>query len=351
MQYSVAFASEVDSWRWAKRAEALGFHSAWFYDTQMLNPDVFICMALAAHETSRIRLGTGVLVPSNRIEPVAANAFASLNKIAPGRIDFGVGTGFTARRTMGLGAMSLRQMRSYVEAVRRLLHGQLTEVQLEGQMRQVQFLDPDLQLINLEDEVPLWVSAFGPKAKQLTADLDAGWLNFGSMGALQALQEMQSIWTRSGRPLEKLAANLFFLGAVLQGDPESDNARLMAQAGPLTAVTFHNMADEIGGMGGKGIKPGPLRDLLDEYLKVHDHYSPATARYLSNHRGHLMYVRPEETHITPQLVQNTTMSGQHDELVARLRGLRDAGYTQLTVQLVHNHESALEDWAKVFRAI
>jgi len=76
MKYSVAFASEVDSWRWAKRAEELGFHAAWFYDTQLLNPDVFICMALAAHETSSIRLGTGVLVPSNRIEPVTANAFA-----------------------------------------------------------------------------------------------------------------------------------------------------------------------------------------------------------------------------------------------------------------------------------
>ena len=92
MKYSVAFASEVDSWKWAKRAEELGFHGAWFYDTQLLNPDVFICMALAAHETSKIRLGTGVLVPSNRIEPVTANALASLNKLAPGRIDFGVGT-------------------------------------------------------------------------------------------------------------------------------------------------------------------------------------------------------------------------------------------------------------------
>ena len=67
MRYSVAFASEVDSWKWVKRAEALGFHAAWFYDTQLLNPDVFVCMALAAHETSRIRLGTGVLVPTNRI--------------------------------------------------------------------------------------------------------------------------------------------------------------------------------------------------------------------------------------------------------------------------------------------
>ena len=138
---------------------------------------------------------------------------------------------------------------------------------------------------------------------------------------------------------------------MLSGDLETDNARLMAQGGPLTAVTFHNLADEVGGMGGKGIKPGPLRDLLDEYLQVHDQYVPATARYLSNHRGHLMYVRPEETHITPQLVQNTTMSGEHDELVTRLRGLRDAGYTQLTVQLVHNHEAALEDWAKVFQAL
>ena len=41
-------------------------------------------MALAAHETSSIGLGTGVLIPSNRIAPVTANGLASLNKIAPG---------------------------------------------------------------------------------------------------------------------------------------------------------------------------------------------------------------------------------------------------------------------------
>ena len=76
MKFGIALASEVDSWRWAVRAEKLGFNSAWFYDTQLLNPDVFVCMVLAADETDRIRLGTGVLVPSNRIEPVTANALA-----------------------------------------------------------------------------------------------------------------------------------------------------------------------------------------------------------------------------------------------------------------------------------
>ena len=61
----------------------------------MLCADVFVAMALAAARTSRIRLGTGVLIPSNRFAPVAANALASLAKLAPGRIDFGVGTDFT----------------------------------------------------------------------------------------------------------------------------------------------------------------------------------------------------------------------------------------------------------------
>ena len=64
-------------------------------------------MGAAAMQTSRIRLGTGVLVPSNRIAPVAASGLATLNALAPGRIDFAVGTGFTGRRTMGLPAIKL----------------------------------------------------------------------------------------------------------------------------------------------------------------------------------------------------------------------------------------------------
>ena len=144
MKYSVAFASQTDSWRWVRRAEELGFHAAWFYDTQLLNPDVFVCMALAAHETSTIRLGTGVLVPSNRIEPVTANAFASLNKIAPGRIDFGVGTGFTARRTMGLGAIPLAKTEEYIQRVRQLLRGETVDWEFESKSRKIRFLNPCL---------------------------------------------------------------------------------------------------------------------------------------------------------------------------------------------------------------
>src|ERR1035437_4792537 len=105
MDFGIALPTAADSWRVTKRAEELGFSHAWFYDTQMLSADCFVAMGAAAVKTTRIRLGTGVLIPSNRIAPVAANAFASLNKLAPGRIDFGVSTGFTGRRAMGLGAI------------------------------------------------------------------------------------------------------------------------------------------------------------------------------------------------------------------------------------------------------
>ena len=350
MHYSVAFASETDSWRWAKRAEELGFHAAWFYDTQLLNPDVFICMALAAHETSRIRLGTGVLVPSNRLEPVTANAFASLNKLAPGRIDFGVGTGFTARRTMGLGALPLSRTRTYVERVQALLKGEIVQWDYESKSRKIGFLNPDLELINVSDEVPLWFSAFGPKAKEVTAQLGAGWLNFGAQGAQESLAEMQTAWRDAGHSASDLEANLFFLGAVVEGDA-GDDEKLMQQAGPLTAVMFHNFADDVGAMGGANLPEGPLSNLVSEYLSVHESYEPADARYLQNHRGHLMFVRPEETHITPELVKATTMSGTRSELVERMRALKDMGYTQVTVQLVHQHEAALEEWAEVFAAV
>lgn len=355
MKYSVAFASEVDSWRWAKRAEELGYSSAWFYDTQLLNPDVFVCMALAAHETSTIRLGTGVLVPSNRIAPVAANAFASLNKLAPGRIDIGVGTGFTARRTMGQSAVKLDETRDYIETMQTMLRGEIALWRDGGrdgaETHKVRFLDPELGLINLDDETPLWFSAFGPKAQALTAELGAGWLNFGAHAAGPSMESMRTAWVAAGRAPEDLDANLFFLGAVLTGDAKEDDARLMAQAAPQTAVMFHNMADEVGAMGGANMDSGPLGDIAREYLDLHAQYEPADARYLENHRGHLMYVRPEERHITPELARSTTLSGTREELIERLQEIKRMGYSQVTVQVVHGHESALDEWAEVFQAL
>ena len=168
-------------------------------------------MGAAAVKTDRIRLGTGVLIPSNRIAPVAANGLATLNALAPGRILAGYGTGYTGRRSMGLGAYKLSQMDEYIRIVQAMLRGETPELHIEGRTRKIRFLNPDRKLINIEDPVPTYISAFGPKARQATARLDANWINadFGEAVSIATANEMDELTAPPAkiRPANKKACS------------------------------------------------------------------------------------------------------------------------------------------------
>ena len=233
MDFGIGVTSGVDAWRVVQRAEALGFSHAWLVDTQLLCADLFASMAVAAVHTSRIRLGTGVLVPSNRIAPVTANGLATLNKLAPGRIDFGVGTGFTARNTMGLGAMRLGDLREHVRVVRGLLAGETVECQLEDRRRKIRFLNPDAGLIDIEHPIPLHVSAFGPRARALTVEIADGWMHFvGRLSSgLRAVGEMTRPAARRDATPQSLQDGLR-MGCVL-ADGEASTAPRAGAGRPL----------------------------------------------------------------------------------------------------------------------
>ncbi len=354
MDFGIAVATKTDSWKVVKRAEELGFKDAWFYDTQLLNPDIFVGMALAAEYTSTIGLGTGVLIPTNRIAPVAANALASINKLAPNRIRFGVGTGFTGRRTMGQSAMKLRDMESYINDVQGLLAGDIVNWQSEGKEHPIRFLNPDIGLINIEDSIPLHISAFGEKSRQLTAKMKAGWLNFGGSveDALQSLGTMQTAWQSEGHQVENLQSTLFTLGRVLQPGESATSEPALAEAGPLAAVGYHALvegfaSDMIGNM-----FPPERAAQIEAYRAIYEKYEPEDARYLQLHRGHLMFPRPEEKpFLTEELILGSTFTGTKQELIEKIRILEDGGYTQFTIQVVHGQEDAIEDWADVFEAV
>ena len=227
MKFGIAIPTDSDSWRLVRRAEELGFDHAWFYDTQLLSADCFVAMAACAMKTTRIRLGTGVLIPSNRIAAVTANAFASLNKLAPGRIDFGISTGFTGRRTMGLGAIRLSDMEEYIRVVQGLWRRETIEADVEGKKRLIRFLNPDLGLINLDDPMPLYIAASGPKARALTAKLGAGWID-GAASVAHAtanLALMRDAWADSSGPLNAVA---WAGGAVLEPGEPYDSPRAVA---------------------------------------------------------------------------------------------------------------------------
>ncbi len=104
----------------AVQAEELGLRSFWVNDTPMVHGDPFVALSLCAKATRRIRLGIGVTSPGLRSAPAAASAFASLNALAPGRIICGVGTGNTARRTLGMQPTTTAALQRFTEALQDL---------------------------------------------------------------------------------------------------------------------------------------------------------------------------------------------------------------------------------------
>ncbi len=354
MDFGIALATSADSYKVVERAEALGFSHAWFYDTQMLSADCFVAMGAAAVKTSRIRLGTGVLIPSNRIAPVAANAFATLNKLAPGRIDFGVGTGFTGRRAMGLGALKLREMEEYIRVVMGMLAEETIETELDGKPRKIRFLNPEAGLINTLDPVALHVSAYGPRGRALTARLGANWILFFNdvANGVAGLEAMQQSWAEAGRAAGDLHATAFVLGCILAQGEAADSPRAMAQAGPRAAVLLHRCADEaLAGLPNSSPVPDSVAEAVAGYVELARGFEPKDAPWLENHRGHLMFVKDiERRFITAELIRQSTFTGTESDIKGRVEALRDAGYRQFTVQLTPGSEDAIEDWARIKRA-
>ena len=354
MDFGIALPTAADSWKLVQRAEELGFTHAWFYDTQMLSADCFVAMGAAAVNTRRIRLGTGVLVPSNRIAPVTANALATLNQLAPGRIDFGVGTGFTARRAMGFGAIKVKDMETYIAQVYGLLRRETVDFEMEGQKRKIRFLNPELPLFNTTDPIALHLSAFGPRTRALTAKLKAGWIDFvGKVETgIKEVEAMREAWSKAGHAMADLSATAFALGCVLQDGELADSERAMAQAGPRAAVMLHRAADEALA----GLAPGvtmlsKTAPELQAYIDLARGFEPKDAPYLQNHRGHLMFVKPEEKRfVSADLIRATSFTASEAEIKQRIDALRGAGYTQFTIQLVPGQEQALPDWGHIRKA-
>jgi 5,10-methylenetetrahydromethanopterin reductase len=114
-------------------------------------------------------------------------------------------------------------------------------------------------------------------------------------------------------------------------------------------MIFHDYAEH-DSLGSLGFKPIPkFKKQYDDYLKIYKSYEPEDARYLINHRGHLMFLRPEEHQlITPELLRSVTMTGTQAEVVRDVRAFKDAGYSQFAIHLRNAQETAmLEDWTTV----
>jgi len=106
---------------------------------------------------------------------------------------------------------------------------------------------------------------------------------------------MQQSWRSAGHAAGGLYATAWACGRVLEPDKPADSPRAVAQAGPRAAVLLHRAADlDMEGWQNTSPVPASVQEQLNDYVAVARGFEPADARYLNNHRGHFVFLKPEE---------------------------------------------------------
>jgi len=97
--------------------------------------------------------------------------------------------------------------------------------------------------------------------------------------------------------------------------------------------------------------PPSVADVIAAYVETARRFRPQGAHYLENHRGHLMFVKPEERRfVTAELIRATTITGSAAEIKDRITAFAAAGYGEIAIQIVPGQEHAIEDWGRIRRA-
>jgi 5,10-methylenetetrahydromethanopterin reductase len=177
--------------------EAAGFDGAGILDSQLLSRDTFVVLAAAAARTSRLTLFPAVTNPFTRHASVLAGAIQTVEELAPGRVRFVLGSGYTSASTIGRRPATLAEMRACLTTVRALLAGE--RVEFDGTPGRLGFA--------AGRPIPLLMAASGPKAIELAGEVADGVLllvGFNRGIVARALEHLERGARRAGRRVEDL---------------------------------------------------------------------------------------------------------------------------------------------------
>src|SRR5437016_12397343 len=134
--------------------EAAGFDGAGILASQMLSRDTFVVLGQAAAQPTRLALFPAVTNPFTRHASVLASAIQTVEELAPGRVRFVIGTGYTSASTIGRSPATLAEMRACIGIVRGLLAGESVDFAgMSGRLRYA-----------AKRRIPIVMAASGPKA-------------------------------------------------------------------------------------------------------------------------------------------------------------------------------------------
>jgi 5,10-methylenetetrahydromethanopterin reductase len=173
VKFGIEFVPREPHWKiiyYAIQAERGGFSNLWITD-HFNNRNVYVTLTTAAIYTNKITFGPGVTNPY-MVNPVfTAQALASLNELAPGRVVLGMGAGDkTTLESVGVAMQKpLTAAFEAIEIFRRITSGEA--VAYKGEV----FSTAGAKfLFKPKGRIPVYVGAQGPKMLEMAGKIGDG---------------------------------------------------------------------------------------------------------------------------------------------------------------------------------
>ena len=311
-------------------AEAQGFETIWVPEGRLTRNSV-VQMTLAAANTERIKIGSGILPFRIRSVALLGMTARTLDDLAPGRIKLGLGAWWEplASRNGLHTAKPRTAMKEIVLALKDLLAGKSVTVQ--GEYVNVE----DIRFDTPEDDdspsypVPIYVGAVGPRMMELVGEVADGVLMdflVPPEHTARSVEHIRNGADRVGRSIDEIDCPQLLGVAVDDDDPQA-------------AVDACKM-------------------FLTQYIGQQPHItesSGATPEQISGVKSVIGWratqeqIREAMQFVPDELVRSVCACGTTAETIDRIGAFVAAGCTEPVLTPLANHESTIEKVARAVR--
>jgi probable F420-dependent oxidoreductase len=302
-----------------KLAESHGFEYGWTYDSHVLWMESIPSLAVAARETSKIKLGHFVTNPGTRDPTVLASAYATLHDISDGRMIMGVGRGDSAVRYIGQQPVKVAEFERRLRMIKPFMNGE-----------EVHWNDKDLQLKWVRPELPpieMHVAGYGPKALGV-----AGRVGDGVIIQLADPEIIQWIMDVARKAAEEEGRDPSQLKCIV-GAPShisDDLADAREQVRWFPAMVSNHVLDLIERYGADG---SSVPKALTDYVQ---------ARKFYDYDEHSRVGAKHGEFVTDEICDRFCVLGNSQQATEKLRELESVGVDQFNIYLMtHGQEATL----------
>jgi probable F420-dependent oxidoreductase len=300
-------------------AEKHGFEFAWTYDSHVLWQESIPLLAVAARETSKIKLGHFVTNPGTREPTVLASSYATLHDLSDGRMVMGIGRGDSAVRYIGLQPVKVADFEQRLAMIREFMNG-----------REVHWNEKDLQLKWVREElpeIPMWVAGYGPKALAV-----AGHVGDGVIIQLADPEIITWIMDTARKAAEEAGRDPSQLKCIV-GAPShvtDDLADAREQVRWFPAMVSNHVMDLIERYGVDG---SAVPKALTDYVQ---------ARKFYDYNEHSRVGAKHGEFVTDEICDRFCVLGNDEQATEKLRELEAVGVDQFNIYLMtHGQEETL----------